>query len=145
MSFRNTEDANDVLQEGYLKVFRSLQHYKGEGTFEGWVRKIFVTTCLDFIKKKRVPFFEIDGDHHPATVTMNGIDKLNLDDLLRLIQQLPNGYRTVFNLYLIEGYSHNEISKMLEMEVSTSKSQLARAKKYLRELVNNENKNTGHT
>ena len=76
---------------------------------------------------------------------MNGIDKLNLDDLLRLIQQLPNGYRTVFNLYLIEGYSHNEISKMLEMEVSTSKSQLARAKKYLRELVNNENKNTGHT
>jgi len=133
----NTNDANDVFQEGFIRVYRSLHAYKGTGVFEGWVRKIFVNTCLDHLKnKQRLLYSELnDQIESRASTDLNGIDKLSKEELMRIIQQLPNGYRLIVNLYLVEGYSHKEISEMLGIAEGTSKSQLSRARLLLQKEI----------
>jgi len=133
----NTNDANDMFQEAFIRVYRSLGAYKGIGVFEGWVRKIFVNTCLDHLKsKQRLLYSELGTHEETRTSTdMSGIDRLSKDELIKIIQQLPNGYRLVVNLYLVEGYSHKEISEMLGIAEGTSKSQLSRARLLLQKEI----------
>ncbi|HVT84526.1 MAG TPA: RNA polymerase sigma factor [Chitinophagaceae bacterium] len=132
----NTEEAQDILQEGFIKVFKKLETFRGDGSFEGWVRRIFVNTAIEQFRRRRYlqPVTEkeensIDGKN------VSALDGLAERDILALIQQLSPGYRTVFNMYVIEGYSHKEIGEMLGISEGTSKSQLSRAKVILQEMV----------
>lgn len=132
------EEARDILQEGFIKIFQNLQNYKHEGSFEGWIRKIVVNTALERFRTRfslyRVD--EIDSLHEPEadpdTEDYTGIDAI---DLLYIIKQLPPKYRMVFNLYAIEGYSHKEISRMMNISAGTSKSNLSRARSILQRKV----------
>ncbi len=131
---KNRTDAEDILQEGFIKVFRYLKDYRGEGAFEGWIRRIMITTSLNFYKKKNL----VNKDIDPETIRLRGlthpdaVSNMAHEELLSLIRELPTGYRTVFNLNTIEGYSHKEISEILQISVNTSKSQLSRAKSSLK-------------
>lgn len=132
---RNREEAEDFLQDGFLKVFQKLSSYKGEGSLEGWIRRVIVNTCLDHIRQQKMlwnDFEEVNEPAEDATV----LNKLQAADLLELIRQLPPGFRTVFNLFAIEGYSHKEIGDLLNISEGTSKSQFARARMNLAEKVN---------
>ncbi|MFK8103910.1 MAG: RNA polymerase sigma factor [Saprospiraceae bacterium] len=128
--------AEDILQEGFVKVFNRLDQYRGTGSFEGWLKRIFINTAIEYYRKsiKHLKYQALSGinevafDHHI-------ISELARQDLLKVIQKLPIGYRTVFNLYAIEGYSHKEIATLLEISEGTSKSQLARARKTLQALI----------
>lgn len=132
----NPSDAGDLLQEGFVKVFRNLEKYRGEGSFEGWIRRIFVNTSIEqFRKKQRIqPVADTSGievDDH----ALNMLDHFAERDIIQLIQQLSPGYRQIFNMYVIEGYNHKEIADLLQISEGTSKSQLARAKAILRKLI----------
>ncbi len=128
--------AEDILQDGFVKVFKNIPNFKNEGSLEGWIRRIIVNTAIEYYRKKTRSF-----RFSPLDVVLDksieDIQLINLerDELLSLIQQLPDGYRLVFNLYVIEGFSHQEIAEKLQVNLGTSKSQLARAKKYLRKLI----------
>ena len=132
----NPNDANDYFQDGIIRVYKNLAAYKGAGSFEGWARKIFVNTCLDHInKKQKLSYTEINEEITVETSELTGVEKLTQADLFKLIQQLPHGYRTVVNLYLVEDYNHKEISEMLGISEGTSKSQLSRAKTLLQKSI----------
>ena len=130
---RNKMDADDILQEGFIKIFAKLKDFRNEGAFEGWIRRIMINTSINFYKRK-YPYFK-DIDFETSRVSglryNNPIDEISQKEILQLIDDLPNGYRTVFNLNAIEGYSHNEIGKKLNISPNTSKSQLTRAKNSL--------------
>lgn len=128
------EEANDFFQEGFIKLYRHLSNFRNEGSFEGWARRIFVTTCLDLLKKKRIRFSDIDENIHTDAEQNTVIDKLSTDLLLKVVQKLPAGYRTIVNLYIIEDYSHKEIAEMLGITESGSKSKLHKARTYLKTL-----------
>lgn len=138
----NTNDANDLLQEGFVKVFNNLEKFRGEGSFEGWVRRIFINTCIEQFRKK-AKSYNI-GKAHEDIVEDPGLDALDTlaaKDLLKIINQLSPGYKTIFNLYVVEGYSHKEIAEMLNISEGTSKSQLARAKGVLKNILETKFKN----
>jgi|LakMenEpi03Aug12_release.lakeMendotaPanAssembly.Ray.scaffolds.fasta_scaffold43010_3 RNA polymerase sigma factor (sigma-70 family) len=128
--------AEDILQEGFIKVFKNIGKYRGEGSFEGWVRRIFVNTSIEHYRKK-VNLYAVTEIENDNIKTYNGdvIDQLQEADLLKMIGELSIGYRTVFNMYVIEGYSHQEIAEMLGISEGTSKSQLSRARMLLQEKV----------
>jgi RNA polymerase sigma factor (sigma-70 family) len=128
-------DAEDVMQEGFVKVFRSLHTYKGEGELGAWIRRIMVTTALNYLKrnkKYRAEMLFTEAPLHPVT---NDSPELRLDarQLAELIRQLPTGYQTIFNLYAVEGFTHVEIGQMLGISEGTSKSQYSRARALLAE------------
>jgi RNA polymerase sigma factor (sigma-70 family) len=131
---KDPEEAKDILQEGYIKVFSHLKDFKGDGSLEGWIRKIMVNTAINFYhKNKKLELnSSIEDDYHELQdMTMseeNIIQKMAYDDLLKLIRTLSPAYQTVFNLYAIEGYSHKEIAEMLNINEGTSKSNLAKAR-----------------
>jgi RNA polymerase sigma factor (sigma-70 family) len=134
----NDEEARDVLQEGFIKIFENLHNYKFEGSFEGWMRRITVNTALEKFRSKSNLYRVDDID----TIQEPGVDPDNEDyagleaaDLLGLIRELPPKYRMVFNLFAIEGYSHKEISKLVNISEGTSKSNLARARMILQRRV----------
>lgn len=132
----NSEEANDILQDGFVRVFLNLPKFRGEGSFEGWVRRIFVNTSIEYYRKK-VKSFNIT-EVHENTVENEDLSALNLldiKDLMNIISKLSPGYKTIFNLYVVEGYSHKEIGEMLGISEGTSKSQLARAKGALKKLL----------
>lgn len=133
----NMEEAQDVLQDGFVKVFDKLGAYSGAGSFEGWTRRIFVNTALDAIRKNKKLKHQTQIDDVSFALKSNDFifETLVAEDLLRVLQDLPLGYKTVFNLYAIEGYSHKEIAKKMNVTVSTSKSQFSRAKAMLREKI----------
>jgi RNA polymerase sigma factor (sigma-70 family) len=135
----STEEAEDLLQEGFIKIFFSLHQYRGIGSFEGWMRKIFINKAIERFNKKHLYTSEINDRETQSlfceTANSSGFDNLALKDMLNLIQSLSHGYRTVFNLYVIEGFSHSEIAKMLNISESTSKSQLSRAKTILQKIL----------
>jgi len=131
----NKEDANDWFQEGFVKLYRHLKGFRAEGSFEGWARQIFVTTCINGIKKRDQQLTAIPGDIEMPSDDLNAFDKLANEDLLELIQRLPDGYRTVVNLYLIEGYNHKEIGDMLNISEEGSRSQLFRARILLQKML----------
>jgi len=124
-----------VLQDGFIKVYQKLKDYKKEGSLEGWIRRIMVNTSLDQLRKntRQLGDTAIDDVDYKVEGSSFVIEQLMADDLLKLIQQLPEGYKMVFNLYAIEGYSHQEIGETLGITESTSKSQYSRARAYLRE------------
>jgi RNA polymerase sigma factor (sigma-70 family) len=134
---RDHEEAQDVLQDGFIKVFEKLKSYKGAGSLEGWVRRIFVNTSIDNHRKMKAQRQNVDLDSVEYQLPSEGfiLESLAARDLLKIVQVLPEGYRTVFNLYAIEGYSHKEIADMLKVSVNTSKSQYSRAKSHLRKLI----------
>lgn len=132
---KNTNEAEDVLQDGFIKVYQKLKDYKKEGSLEGWIRRIMVNTSLDQLRKntRQLGDSAIDDVDYKVEGSSFVIEQLMADDLLKLVQQLPEGYKMVFNLYAIEGYSHQEIGETLGITESTSKSQYSRARAYLRE------------
>lgn len=139
---RNKEEAEDYLQDGFLKVFQKLSSFKKEGSLEGWIRRVIVNTCLDHIRNQKLQWNELDELNEPVEAAVV-IDKLHATDLLELIRQLPPGFRTVFNLYAIEGYSHKEIGGLLNISEGTSKSQFARARASLVEKITELEKDRG--
>ena len=131
------EDAEDMLQEGFIKVFRDLRQYTGAGNFEGWVRKVFVNTALQFLQrqKKILSTLELDGQDFPDEPDGYLTEEPPAKNMIRILQQLPPGFRTIFNLHVLEGYSHPEIADILGISVGTSKSQLLRAKLHFKKLL----------
>jgi RNA polymerase sigma factor (sigma-70 family) len=136
------EDAKDILQDGFVKVFQNLSKFKGTGAFEGWMRRIFVNTAIEHYRKKNNTY-EIQESHEEQINDreITALDKLAAVEILNMVKSLPNGYRTVFNLFAIEGYSHKEIADLLNISEGTSKSQYARAKALLQEKIKNHEKN----
>jgi len=135
---KNNTDAEDILQEGFIKIFKYLKDYRNEGHFEGWMRKIMVTTALNFYKRKNLLNKEVDPEfvNAPSMSIPDVISLLSSEELLSMIQELPDGYRMVFNLNTIEGYSHKEIGEIMNISVNTSKSQLSRARNSLQKKIN---------
>ena len=129
---KNTQQAEDVLQDGFIKVFSKINMFKG-GSLEGWIRRIMVNTSLDQIRRDKKFKDDVALESVDYKTDQNGfiLENLQADDLLKLINAMPAGYKTVFNMFAIEGYSHKEISKELEISENTSKSQYSRAKAYL--------------
>ena len=132
----NAEEAEDILQEGFIKVFKKLDSFRREGSFEGWVRRIFVNTAIEHFRRKRylMPVTEKEENTIEGKYT-SVLDELGAKDIMALIQKLSPGYRTVFNMYVVEGYTHKEIAEMLGISEGTSKSQLSRAKVILQDMV----------
>ena len=132
------EEAQDILQEGFMKIFENLQNYKHEGSFEGWMRRITVNTALEKFRSKHNLYRVDDIDQVPepdAEPDNQDYAGLEANDLLGIIRELPPKYRMVFNLFAIEGYSHKEISKMANISEGTSKSNLSRARVILQRRV----------
>lgn len=133
----NTEDAQDILQDGFVKVFRNLTMYRGDGSFEGWMRRIFVNTAIEHYRRQVQTFSVTEGHENSMEAKdISVLDSLSMKDLMAIIQELSPGYKTVFNLYVIEGYTHKEIAEMIGISEGTSKSQLARAKGILQDIIN---------
>lgn len=127
------DDAQDILQEGFVKVFKHIHSFKRKGSFEGWIRRIMIHSSIEHYRK-RSRYFMVDIEEaKQVEFNSDALSNMGRDEIMALITQLPPGYRTVFNLYVIEGYSHQEISTMLDISVGTSKSQLSRAKRLLQE------------
>lgn len=130
------EDAEDVLAEAFYKVFTNIGQYKGEGSLEGWVRRIVVNEALMFLRKNHALRHAVEIDPRMEMADeITVVDELAAREILELLDQLPTGYRTVFNLYVLEGFKHREIADALNISINTSKSQLILAKKRLQELL----------
>jgi RNA polymerase sigma factor (sigma-70 family) len=133
---KNRDEARDILQEGFIKVFQKLDQFSFGSSFEGWIRRIMVNTSIDFYRKSATEPLMSDIDiagyvpgHHDI------ISDMSYDELLGIIQHLPAGYKIVFNMYVIEGFSHKEIAEVLNFSEGTSKSQLAKARVYMQKLI----------
>ena len=131
---RDKSEAEDILQEGFIRIFGKLNLYTGEGSFEAWMRRVMINTALKYKQKyvAKYGYSEIDNVH-VYDPTPDIIDELAEEEILNLIQELPSGYKAVFNLYVIEGYSHKEIAEMLGVGESTSRSQLVKARALLKD------------
>ena len=136
MRYVDDEEAKDVLQVGFLKVFDYIHQYKGEGSFEGWMRRVFVSVAIRYISKKKIKLVDIgEVDTDNSFEDPDVITKLSEDEIHRLIRKLPEGYRAVFNLHVIEGYSHEEIGNLLKIQATTSRTQLLKARKMLQAFI----------
>jgi RNA polymerase sigma factor (sigma-70 family) len=147
---KNSMVAEDVMIEGFMKIFEKLSQFEGKGSLEGWMRKIMVTQSLLYLRDNKNLLMEINLDSQQESPGITDTDQdIHCQDLLRLIAELPVGFRTVFNLYVVEGYSHKEIQDLLGISESTSKSQLSRARAALKNRLSaesyhlKENKNHG--
>lgn len=129
-------EAEDVMIEGFMRIFEKIDQFKGEGSFEGWMRRLMTNEALMYLRTKRHIEIDIDAPEAQQLSNYDWADaNLEVDDLMAIIGKLPTGYRTVFNLYAIEGFSHAEIAEQLGITESTSKSQLHRARALLQEMV----------
>lgn len=133
---KNEVDAEDALIKGFYKIFSNLKAYSGLGSFEGWMKRIVINECLMLLRKNNnlsmtIPIEDAKGQN----MKVDFVDTLTYEDILKLLDELPTGYRTVFNMYVIEGYKHREIGEALGISINTSKSQLILARKKLQELV----------
>lgn len=132
---RDKETTHDLLQEGFIKVFMNLSEYNGSGSFEGWIRRIFINCALERIRKNKfLPEFREENitleDSFPSA-----LEEMSAAELLQIIRELPPGYQTIFNLFAIEGFSHKEIGEMLHITEGTSRSQYARARQTLQAII----------
>lgn len=127
-------EAEDMLQNSFIKVFEKLADYRADGSFEGWMRRIMVHTSIEYYRKhhKMMQVVELENLSDEPSINPLAAAKLGADDLLKLIAQLPPGYRIVFNMFAIEGYSHKEIGEILGISEGASKSQLSRARSILK-------------
>ena len=129
-------EAEEMAQHAFIKLFNAIHQFRFEGSFEGWVRKITVRTCLAALQKKHIQYADINmADFVVDPNAVHAISALSEKELIEMIKRLPEGYRIVFNLYVIEGYSHDEIAAMLNIESVTSRSQLAKARKILQKQI----------
>lgn len=134
----NRETAKDVLQDGFVKVFTHIGQYEARGPLPAWLRQIFVNTALEYLQKNEILKMNVSMDHFSDSIDefdRRVLDKLSADDLLECVAELPDRSRSIFNLYAIEGYSHAEIAEKLNIQENTSRSQFARARKALQQLV----------
>ena len=137
---QTTLEAEDILQNGFIKVFTKHHLYDGKGSLEGWVKRIMVNTAIESYRQSKEKFTDSIEEHHENTIHSHfSSDLTSYKDLLKLIKELPQGYRTVFNLFAIEGYSHKEIAEMLQISEGNSKSQLSRARQVLQQKLIKEN------
>ncbi|MEO8771939.1 MAG: sigma-70 family RNA polymerase sigma factor [Ferruginibacter sp.] len=128
--------AQDILQEGFIKVFGYIHQYRFDGSFEGWMRRVFVTVAARQLNKEKILFTDVDLSNDAYTsIDPSVVSKLSEDEIHLMIRSMPEGYRTVFNLAVIEGYSHEEIAAMLDIQPTTSRGQLLKARKYLQALI----------
>ncbi len=139
-----TEEAEDMLQNGFIKVFDKIASFRSEGSLEGWIRRIVINEALTYLRQNKAMKFSVDINEAkyqiPSASDIAGI--INEKDLLKIIQQLPLGFRTVFNMYAIEGFSHKEIADQLGISEGTSKSQYSRAKIHLQNRLKTEMSST---
>ncbi len=133
---RNRMEAEDVLQMAYIKIFQKINEYRGNGSFEGWIRRVMVNTAIESYRKnlRSLHVVSLDEGYDQPAANFD-FSSLAMKDLLGLIQKLSDGYRIVFNMYIIEGYSHREIADVLGISEGTSKSQLSRARTILKEEI----------
>ncbi len=130
------QQAQDILQEGFIKVFAYIHQFRFEGSFEGWMKRIFVSVATRELSKRKILFSEIDiGNTAAHSVEPTVVSKISEDEIHLMIRSMPDGYRIVFNLNVIEGYSHEEIAIMLGIQSTTSRGQLLKARKYLQSLI----------
>ncbi|MBR5856166.1 MAG: sigma-70 family RNA polymerase sigma factor [Bacteroidales bacterium] len=131
----NRETAKDVLHDGFIILFSKLETYKGEGSFEGWARRIFINAALMHLRKSDVLKYseEYETAAQDMNVAPNALERLEAERLMKMVCAMPAGFRTVFNMYAIEGYSHQEIAKELNITEGGSRSQLSRARLWLQE------------
>lgn len=133
---KDRAEAEDMLQEGFLKVFQNISRFKHEGSFEGWVRKIMVFTAINYFKHRARHFQEnLDMEDYDSPFQAEIIERISAKEILAFVMQMPEGYRVIFNLYAIEGYTHREISEQLGIAVGTSKSQYSRAKQWMQQVL----------
>lgn len=133
---RHELEAEDILQDAFIKVFDNLGKFKFKGSFEGWIRRIVINTALKNFQRASFQKEQLGlGNYDEQSIDPEAVSHLQEEELLNLISKLPDGYRIVFNLYVIEGYSHKEISEMLKIGESTSRSQLVKARKMLKEQI----------
>ena len=133
---KERDAAEDVLIDGFFKVLTNLEKYSGTGSFEGWIRRVIINQALMHLRKQKKRYMHTELGEHLETETKLTIeDELAERDVLQFLDYLPPGYRTVFNLYVIEGYKHREIAELLGISINTSKSQLILAKKRMRKLL----------
>ncbi|MDG1713970.1 sigma-70 family RNA polymerase sigma factor [Lacinutrix sp.] len=132
---RNYAEAEDNLQDAFVTIFKKIGQYKSKGSFEGWLKRITINTALQCYRTQGV--FDIVNDHliEDVAITIEDEDNISLDYLLKIIQELPDRYRLVFNLYVMDGYSHQDIAEMLKITTGTSKSNLARARQILKDKI----------
>ncbi|MDQ6902528.1 MAG: RNA polymerase sigma factor [Bacteroidota bacterium] len=143
----SADDANDLLQEGFIKIYKNLGKFRGDGSFEGWIRRIFVNTAIEHFRKK-IKLYNVSEvqENTIEDTDISVLDKLAAKDIIVLVNELAPGYKTIFNMHVIEGYSHKEIADILGITEGTSKSQLARAKGVLKKsLEKTINKTTNDT
>lgn len=136
---KNEEIAQDTLQEGFIAVFKYLPTYKFEGNFEGWMRRVFTSVIIRYLQKEKRfnQCLELDKATQPLDESQDAIDNLSEQEIINLISSLPLGYRTVFNLYVLDGYTHAEIAKNLGIEEASSRSQLSKARHMLQNKLKN--------
>ena len=133
---KNKDDAEDLLHNGFIKVFQKIDQFKGDGPFEAWIRRVFMNTALEQYRKKSILYSINENIDYPDyTDDADIISQLSTNEIINLIQELSPAYQMIFNLYVIEGYTHKEISDLLGIAEGTSKSNLARAKAILQKKV----------
>jgi RNA polymerase sigma-70 factor (ECF subfamily) len=135
---RNHETARDLLHDGFVKMFTKIHTYSGIGSFNGWMRRIFVTTALEHLRRNNALRYSVEmekAEHQVESDDISPFEQLSANDLLGYIAHLPDGYRTIFNLYAIEGYAHTEIAEELGISEGTSRSQYARARVLLKKMI----------
>lgn len=138
---KSTQEAEDIMQEAYIKVFKSIKTFRGDSKLVYWIKRIVINTALNHQRSKlyKYPMHDID-DFKQDIDYENVLSSYQFDELLAMIRTLPDGCQTVFNLYAIEGYSHKEIGEMLKISEGTSKSQFSRARKLLQKMIAEDNK-----
>jgi RNA polymerase sigma-70 factor (ECF subfamily) len=131
------DTAQDVLQDGFIKVFKNIKRYNENGSLSGWIRKIIVNTAIDYLRSKKRLNNMLEYDEQIKTHEINNeaVQNINIESILLRINKLPDGARTVFNLYALEGYTHKEIAQRLDITEGTSKSQFSRAKNMLKDML----------
>lgn len=129
---RNRADAEDILQDGFVRLFQNLHQFKFQGSFEGWVRRIFVNAALKKYQAKKWQNEQTDIEEvNESSIQPDIVSRMSEQEILNLVTKLPEGYRVVFNMYVIEGYAHKEIAKELGINEATSRTQLLKARKHL--------------
>jgi len=132
---KSTHDAEDVFIDAFYKIFTKIDHFKGDGSFEGWMRRIMVNESLMFLRKKTNLHLTVELPDKEVAEIQEDEDDMSFDDIMKVLDELPVGYRTIFNLYVFEDMKHREIAEMLGISINTSKSQLILAKKRLYEIL----------
>ncbi|MDR3250042.1 MAG: sigma-70 family RNA polymerase sigma factor [Tannerella sp.] len=134
---KDSEDSRDLLQEGFVKVYTNICKFTGEGSFDGWVRKIFVNCALEFLRRNDILANSdcIDDREYEDLPDETTLSQISAEDIMTCVRSLPDGFRVVFNMFAIEGYSHKEIGKILNIKESTSRSQYIRARKALQKMI----------